>query len=102
VLLVDELSLGLSPALAARILQTLLRIRDMKGLSVLLVEQNARAALEVADYAYILQTGRVVLEGDRRLLLDNEAVRAKYLGLTGEKAYGGNGGRRGAEGGSHG
>ncbi|HET6190520.1 MAG TPA: ABC transporter ATP-binding protein [Trebonia sp.] len=101
VLLVDELSLGLSPALAARILETLPRIRDLRGLSVLLVEQNARAALEVADYAYILQTGRVVLEGERRLLLDNEAVQAKYLGLTGETSYGKSAGHRG-EGGLHG
>ena len=97
VLLVDELSLGLSPALAARILATLPRIRDMKGLSVLLVEQNARAALEVADYAYILQTGRIVLEGERQLLLNNPEVQARYLGLTGEGTYRKYGSRRGTK-----
>ncbi len=81
VLLVDELSLGIAPTLVNRIMQSLQRVRDMRGISILMVEQNAVAALKVADHAYIMQTGRIVLEGDREDLLNNPEVQRLYLGL---------------------
>ena len=91
VLLVDELSLGIAPLLVTRMMESMLRIRDLKGIGILMVEQNAAAALKVADHAYIMQTGRIVLEGAPTELLDNEQVRRLYLGMgdTGQsRAYG--------------
>lgn len=81
VLLVDELSLGIAPTLVNRMMQSLERIRDLMGISILMVEQNAVAALKVADHAYIMQTGRIVLEGDPDELLDNPEVQRLYLGM---------------------
>src|ERR1051326_8906422 len=81
VLLVDELSLGIAPTLVNRMMQSLERIRDLMGISILMVEQNAVAALKVADHAYIMQTGRIVLEGDPGELLDNPEVQRLYLGM---------------------
>ena len=78
-LLLDEPSLGLAPLVVARIFETIRGIRD-RGVTILLVEQNARQALELADRAYVLETGRAVLEGPGRELLDNPAVRRAYLG----------------------
>ena len=78
-LLLDEPSLGLAPKAAALILDTL-RVLRGEGMTLLLVEQNARAALELADRAYVLETGRIVLEGPGRALLDNPSVRRAYLG----------------------
>ena len=78
-LLLDEPSLGLAPIIVRDIFQALRRIaRD--GLTILLVEQNARMALRLADRAYILEHGEVVLEGTARELLDSDLVRASYLG----------------------
>jgi branched-chain amino acid transport system ATP-binding protein len=97
VLLVDELSLGIAPLLVARMMASMQRIRELKGIGVLIVEQNAAAALNVADHAYIMQTGRIVLEGDPTELLGNEQVRRLYLGMgdTGEnRAYGNTTSRR--------
>jgi branched-chain amino acid transport system ATP-binding protein len=91
VLLIDELSLGIAPTLVRRMMQSLLRIRDQKGISILMVEQNAVAALQVADHAYIMQTGRIVLEGDRDELLGNPEVQRGYLGMGGggdQRPYG--------------
>jgi branched-chain amino acid transport system ATP-binding protein len=79
-LLLDEPSMGLAPILVDQILETVHRLRRA-GLTVLLVEQNARAALAIADRAYVLETGRVVLSGTGAALLANEKVRAAYLGL---------------------
>ena len=78
-LLLDEPSLGLAPKAVETILDTLRRLRG-EGMTMLLVEQNARAALELADRAYVLETGRIVLEGPGRDLLDNPSVRRAYLG----------------------
>ena len=63
-LLLDEPSLGLAPLVVAQIMEIIRRIRE-QGLTVLLVEQNANAALELGDYGYVIETGRVVLEGKR-------------------------------------
>ncbi|MBO4300818.1 MAG: ABC transporter ATP-binding protein [Desulfovibrio sp.] len=78
-LMLDEPSLGLAPLLVREIFDIVRRING-EGKTVLLVEQNAFAALSVADYAYILEVGRVVLEGEGRELLDNPKVREAYLG----------------------
>jgi branched-chain amino acid transport system ATP-binding protein len=80
ILLIDELSLGIAPALVISIMKTLRDIRDAKGISILLVEQNAAAALQIADHAHILQRGRIVLEGRGEDLLGNPHVQRLYLG----------------------
>jgi branched-chain amino acid transport system ATP-binding protein len=81
-LLLDEPSLGIMPKLVTEIFQTIREIRK-KGITVLLVEQNVFEALEVADRAYVLQTGRVVLEGPGADLLRSDLVRQAYLGSAG-------------------
>jgi branched-chain amino acid transport system ATP-binding protein len=81
-LLLDEPSLGIMPKLVAEIFETIHHIRD-KGITVLLVEQNVFEALEVSDRAYVLQSGRIVLEGRGRDLLTSDLVREAYLGSTG-------------------
>ncbi len=78
-LLLDEPSMGLAPVLVDVIFETIERIRD-QGTTVLLVEQNALAALEIADYAYVLESGRLNLEGEAAKLLDDPSVTAAYLG----------------------
>ena len=78
-LLLDEPSLGLAPLITRDILATISKLRET-GLSVLLVEQNARAALKTADYGYVLETGELSLEGNAADLLHDERVIATYLG----------------------
>jgi branched-chain amino acid transport system ATP-binding protein len=78
-LLLDEPSMGLAPVLVDVIFETIERIRA-QGTTVLLVEQNALAALEIADYAYVLESGRLNLEGPAEELLDDPSVTAAYLG----------------------
>lgn len=78
-LLLDEPSMGLAPVLVDAIFETIGRIRE-QGVTVLLVEQNALAALEIADYAYVLESGRLNLEGEAAKLLDDPSVTAAYLG----------------------
>lgn len=80
-LMLDEPSLGLMPKLVDEIFDLLRRIREEEGVTILLVEQNVREALEVADYAYVLQTGRLVLEGTGAELLQTDLVRRAYLGM---------------------
>ncbi|HCA46203.1 MAG TPA: branched-chain amino acid ABC transporter ATP-binding protein [Armatimonadetes bacterium] len=82
-LMLDEPSLGLAPIIAHQVLAEVKRLRD-EGLTVLLVEQNARAALRIADRGYVVETGRIVLEGTAQDLLDNPEVQRAYLG----RAYG--------------
>jgi branched-chain amino acid transport system ATP-binding protein len=79
-LMLDEPSLGLAPKLVGQVAEMIRAIRA-RGITVLLVEQNARLALELADRAYVLQTGRIALEGPSREVLGNQEVRAAYLGL---------------------
>jgi branched-chain amino acid transport system ATP-binding protein len=78
-ILFDEPSLGLAPAMVETTLEIITDIRR-RGTTVLLVEQNARLALRMADRAYVMETGRVVLEGSARALLDDDHVRRAYLG----------------------
>ena len=77
--LLDEPSLGLAPLIVEEVFQTI-RTINQQGATVLLVEQNAMAALHVANYAYVLETGSVILEGPGRQLLQDERVRKAYLG----------------------
>ena len=79
VLLLDEPSLGLAPLLVLEIFDVLCRLRE-EGTTILLVEQNARAALEISDRAYVLETGHIVLSGDAQELIANEEVQKAYLG----------------------
>jgi len=82
-LLVDELSLGLAPVVVQDLVRRLVRIRDELGIAILLVEQSAAVALEIADYAYVMENGRVVLDGDRDRLKSHQDVQEFYLGQTG-------------------
>jgi branched-chain amino acid transport system ATP-binding protein len=79
VLLLDEPSLGLAPLIVKEIFHIVTDLKN-SGVSILLVEQNARAALQVSSYGYVLETGQVVLEGPAYELTDNPAVMATYLG----------------------
>ncbi len=81
-LLLDEPSLGLAPIVTRQIMQIIARLPE-RGVSVLLVEQNARVALEIASRAYVLELGRVVLQGPARALLADPNVQAAYLGGAG-------------------
>jgi len=79
-LLVDELSLGLAPAIVEELMARLVQIRRDLGLTMVLVEQNAAAALAVADYGYVLENGRISVHGPAEKLRDDPAVKAAYLG----------------------
>ena len=79
VLMLDEPSLGLAPILARSVLKTVRHIAD-RGAAVLLVEQNARQALAIADYAYVIEVGRIALEGEAAMLARDERVQKAYLG----------------------
>lgn len=78
-LLMDEPSLGLAPNLVTDLYKTIAKIHD-EGLTVLLVEQNAKSALELADYGYVLEIGNIVLEGTSSKLENDEGVRKAYIG----------------------
>jgi branched-chain amino acid transport system ATP-binding protein len=80
-LLLDEPSMGLAPLIVKEIFEIVRRLRD-DGSTVLLVEQNALAALAIADRGYVIETGRITLAGDGRQLLDDPAVRSAYLGMA--------------------
>jgi branched-chain amino acid transport system ATP-binding protein len=80
-LMLDEPSLGLAPLLVKEIFAFIKRINEEMGLTVLVIEQNARRALEVADHGYIMEQGRIVLEGSARDLQENPDVKEFYLGL---------------------
>ena len=84
-LLLDEPSLGLAPRIVRDIFRVLVRLRA-GGLAILLVEQNARAALEISDHAYVLEMGRVVLAGPSRELAANPLIAATYLGHRSQEA----------------
>ena len=79
-MLLDEPSFGLAPLIVLEIFRILRRINEEEKVSILLVEQNASLALEVADHAYLLETGRVVLGGAAEVVKADEAVRRSYLG----------------------
>ncbi len=82
ILLLDEPSLGLAPLLVHEIFEIIGEINRREGMSVLIVEQNARAALELADYAYVMENGRIVLDGPAEQMRENEDIKEFYLGLN--------------------
>lgn len=79
IILMDEPSMGLSPIFVGEIFDIIQKMHD-DGVTVLLVEQNAKKALSIADRAYVLETGRIVMEGNAKDLLDNEDIKKAYLG----------------------
>lgn len=79
-LLMDEPSLGIAPILVKAIFEKIVSLKEITGITILLVEQNANMALSIADYCYVLETGNVILEGDSASLAKNEEVRKAYLG----------------------
>ncbi len=79
-LLLDEPSLGIAPILVKAIFEKIVELNSMTGITILLVEQNANIALSVANYAYVMETGKITLEGEAKSLLANEEVRKAYLG----------------------
>jgi len=81
-MLLDEPSLGLAPLLVQNICEIIQRINAEQKMAILLVEQNARAALDIADHGYVMENGRVVLGGPAEKLKDNEDIREFYLGLS--------------------
>lgn len=80
ILLLDEPSMGLAPLVVQEIFSVIENLRHEKGTTVLLVEQNAKAALKMADRGYVLETGKVILEGAACELLDNKEIQRAYLG----------------------
>ncbi len=81
-MLLDEPSLGLSPLLVKEIFEIIRMINREEGTTILLVEQNARVALSISDYGYIMENGKIVLDGDAEKIRENEDVKEFYLGLT--------------------
>jgi branched-chain amino acid transport system ATP-binding protein len=80
ILMLDEPSLGLAPLLVDEVLDTVRKLKE-EGLTVLLVEQNVREALDLADRGYVLQTGRIVGEGSGKALLESDMFREAFLGI---------------------
>jgi branched-chain amino acid transport system ATP-binding protein len=81
VLLLDEPSLGLAPRIVAQIMDLIRQLRDETGLTVLLVEQNARSALSIADQGVVLNLGKVVAEAEASTLITDVGLRKHYLGF---------------------
>jgi branched-chain amino acid transport system ATP-binding protein len=88
-ILLDEPSMGLAPQLVEQIFEIVKKINEQEGVSILLAEQNTNVALRYAKYGYILESGRVVMEGDAEMLRSNEDVKEFYLGLSssGRKSF---------------
>jgi len=78
-LMLDEPSLGLAPKIIGELFETIVKLKE-EGITILLVEQNAYAALEISDYSYVLENGEIVLEGLGSELLKSDDIKAKYLG----------------------
>ncbi len=79
-LLIDELSLGLAPVVVQQLIETIAQV-NKSGTTVLMVEQDVQVALEIAHRGYVLETGRISLEGEARGLLNDERVKRAYLGI---------------------
>ncbi len=84
VILLDEPSMGLAPQLVEEIFEIVKALNEQEGVTFLLAEQNTNVALRYAKYGYILETGRVVMDGDAKTLAENEDVKEFYLGVSGE------------------
>jgi len=88
VILLDEPSLGLSPKLVKDIFEIVVRINRERGVTILLVEQNANMALQTADYGYVLEVGRIVMADTCKRLMEKEDIKEFYLGIKEESARG--------------
>ena len=84
-ILLDEPSMGLSPMLVQEVFEIIRTINREQGITMLLVEQNANMALRCADYGYIMESGKIVMDGTREELLNNEDIKQFYLGGGGER-----------------
>ena len=82
-MLLDEPSMGLAPMLVAEIFEIVSRLNREEKVAVLLAEQNATIALRFAQHGYVMENGRIVLDGDARTISENEDIKEFYLGLTG-------------------
>lgn len=78
-LMLDEPSLGLAPKIVGEVFEIIVKLKE-EGITILLVEQNAFAALKISDYAYVLENGSIVMEGNAQDMIGNDEVRKKYLG----------------------
>ena len=78
-MMLDEPSMGLSPLLVQQIFDIIKELNE-QGTTILLVEQNAKMALSIADRAYVLETGKIVMQGDAKAMLSDESVKKAYLG----------------------
>ena len=89
IFLLDEVSMGLAPVVVSSLFQTLVKMKKDLDLTILVVEQNAATALNIADYAAVMENGRVVFDGTSEKLLAHNDVREFYLGVreTGERSY---------------
>lgn len=87
IILIDEMTLGLSPAIVAELQTVVRRLRDELGLTVLVVEQNAAVALELADYVYVMENGRIVFDGTPDHLRGHADFRDFYLGMAASGAH---------------
>jgi branched-chain amino acid transport system ATP-binding protein len=85
-MLLDEPSLGLSPILVKEIFQIIRRLNREQGVTMMLVEQNAKVALEVADYGYVMELGRIVMADTAQRLLQSKDVQEFYLGMQTEES----------------
>lgn len=83
-LLLDEPSMGLAPQIVTEIFEIVRELNEKEGVSVLLAEQNTNVALKYADYGYILESGRIMMDGPARALAENKDVKEFYLGMSGE------------------
>jgi branched-chain amino acid transport system ATP-binding protein len=81
-LMLDEPSLGLGPLIIREIFRIIQKIKQEEGAAILLVEQNANIALSISDYGYIMENGKIVLDGSSEKLMKNEDVKEFYLGFT--------------------
>jgi len=81
ILMLDEPSLGLAPLIIKQVFDTIVKLKEEEGMTILLTEQNAFQALEISDYAYVLETGHVSLHGPGKALLEDTRVQEAYLGI---------------------
>jgi branched-chain amino acid transport system ATP-binding protein len=87
-ILLDEPSLGLAPKLVKDIFDIIVRINHEQGVTILLVEQNANMALHIADYGYVLEVGRIVMEDTCARLLEKDDIKEFYLGIKDQSVRG--------------
>ena len=81
-LIIDELSLGLAPVIMDDLIETIVKLRDEQGLSILIVEQDVQVALDIADRGYVLEAGSIVMHDNTEKLAKNKHIKAAYLGVA--------------------